>query len=363
MDSISFHKNQIDIKNELTLKNISQVLSIFEKELEQCAEKNILVNLSKLEIIDSAGIATLDQMFEIAQKRNIVLKMQDVPEHINNSIKTFSTKNLKFSTKKDKTNIFEILGQKYYDGLYFLRDFLYLTADTFYWAILGLFSKKGQRKGALIAQSNLIGVDAFPIVTLISFLIGFILALQSAAQLRQFGANIFVADLIAISMTREMGPIMTAIVLAGRSGSSIASEIATMKVTEELDALKTMAINPIKFIVLPKLYAMTLCMPLLTISSIVLGIFGGILIGVFYLELSLQAFLNQIANALHLKDIITGLIKSIVFAWIIVLIAVFYGFRVKGGAEGVGKVTTSSVVASIFMVIVADSLMGLIFYF
>jgi phospholipid/cholesterol/gamma-HCH transport system permease protein len=223
--------------------------------------------------------------------------------------------------------------------------------------------EKNQRKGEFINQSMLIGMDAFPIVALIAFLIGFILALQSAAQLRQFGAAIYVADLIAISMTREMGPLITAIIFAGRSGSAIASELATMVVTEETDALKSMGLNPIGYVLAPKIYAITVMMPLLTVLSVIIGIVGAMVIGYTYLDIGPQAFYQEVMTVLLLRDIVTGLIKSLIFAWIIVLTGAFYGFRVKGGSEGVGRATTASVVASIFLVIVADSILGMIFYF
>ena len=206
-------------------------------------------------------------------------------------------------------------------------------------------------------------MNAFPIVALISFLIGFILALQSAAQLRQFGASIFVADLISISMTREMGPLMTAIIFAGRSGSAIAAELATMVVTEETDALKAMGLNPVRYNLVPKIHAISTMMPLLTILSMVLGILGSLLIGVVYLGIGVKPFMMQAINALILKDILTGLVKSIVFAWLIVITSAAYGLRVRGGAADVGRATTASVVTSIFLVILADSVLGLLFYF
>ncbi|MBU0567119.1 ABC transporter permease, partial [bacterium] len=218
-----------------------------------------------------------------------------------------------------------------------------------------------QRRGSTIAQSLLIGVDALGIIGLLSLIIGLILALQSAAQLRQFGASIFVADLIAISMVREMGPMMTAIIVAGRSGSSIAAEIATMKVTEEIDALKMMAINPIRYVVVPKLHAITICMPFLVVISTIIGIVGGLIIAVTYLDLSVISYFNEAIGVLSLKDVLVSLTKSIFFSWVIVIIASYYGFKVQGGAEGVGKATTASVVASIFAVIVLDALFSLIF--
>ncbi|RQW07982.1 ABC transporter permease, partial [candidate division KSB1 bacterium] len=160
---------------------------------------------------------------------------------------TFSSRRLVAPEQQEPLPFFERVGMWALKVWSTVLNVLYLVSDAFYFAIIQLFSRKGIRKGEFTNQCMLIGMNAFPIVALISFLIGFILALQSAAQLRQFGASIYVADLVSISMTREMGPIMTAILFAGRSGSSIAAEIATMVVTEETDALKSMGLNPVRY--------------------------------------------------------------------------------------------------------------------
>ena len=215
----------------------------------------------------------------------------------------------------------------------------------------------------MIQQSILIGVDAVPIIALLSFILGLILALQSAVQLKQFGADIFLVDLITVTMISEMGPILTAIMVSGRSGSAIASEIATMTVTEEIDALKMMALDPIRFVVVPKFHAMTICMPLLVTLSMFVGIFGGAIIGFSVLDISPQLFWSRVIEVANARDFIIAIGKSIVFSWVIVIIGVYYGLNVKGGAEGVGKVTTTSVVASIFWIIVLDAINSLIFYF
>jgi phospholipid/cholesterol/gamma-HCH transport system permease protein len=225
-----------------------------------------------------------------------------------------------------------------------------------------LFKPRLRRKGETIRQSIAIGVNALPIVALIAFLIGFILALQSANQLRQFGANIFVADLVAVAMVGEMGPLMTAILVAGRSGSAIAAEIATMKVTEEIDALKAMGIDFIPYLVIPKLTSILITLPMLTILANFIGILGGAIIGLTYLDLSLVTFFNEVISVLRYKEVATSIIKSVVFAIIIVLTAVQFGIKTKGGPESVGRSTTSSVVASIFLVIFADAMLSLIFY-
>jgi len=314
------------------------------------------IDLRKVSAIDSAGVAFLDE-----------LSLKFSPEIINASkeveaaIKTFSSLRISSIKPGKPPNFLEKLGGSFYDGKDSFVNGLFLAADIAYWSFIGLFNKKGQRRGSTIAQSLLIGVDALGIIGLLSLIIGLILALQSAAQLRQFGASIFVADLIAISMVREMGPMMTAIIVAGRSGSSIAAEIATMKVTEEIDALKMMAINPIRYVVVPKLHAITICMPFLVVISTIIGIVGGLIIAVTYLDLSVISYFNEAIGVLSLKDVLVSLTKSIFFSWVIVIIASYYGFKVQGGAEGVGKATTASVVASIFAVIVLDALFSLIF--
>jgi phospholipid/cholesterol/gamma-HCH transport system permease protein len=210
--------------------------------------------------------------------------------------------------------------------------------------------------GATSTQAIRIGVDALPIVSLIAFLLGLIMAFQAAFQLRQFGANIFVANLVGISVVRELGPLMTAIVVAGRSGSAIAAELGTMVVGEEIDALRTMGINEIRFLVVPRVYAITITQPSLTLYANAVGVFGGFLIGVLYLDLSAAAYIQQTISALTLGDLAQGLSKSGVFAWVIVLIGCHCGLRITGGAEGVGRATTTSVVASIFSIIAVDSI-------
>lgn len=315
------------------------------------------IDLSELEYIDSAGVAFLDT---IAEKLNNP-DLKNIPPQVQSSIDTFSSKDVEKIRRPKPNNLIIVLGEYYFKIKAAMIDFLYLASEIFFWSFISIFNRKGQRKNAIIQQSLLIGVDAVGIISLLSLILGLILALQSATQLRQFGANIFVADLISISMVREMGPMMTAIILAGRSGSSIASEIATMKVTEEIDALKMMAINPLRYIVVPKFDAITICMPLLVTISMLIGIFGGLIIGITYLDLSVTAFINQVIKVLTVTDVLVGLSKSIFFAWVIVIIGSYYGFNVEGGAEGVGKVTTSSVVASIFAVIVLDAIFSFIY--
>jgi phospholipid/cholesterol/gamma-HCH transport system permease protein len=363
MTKLRHSDNVIFLEGDILIGSIGPLLSALEGILGKYRRSDLTIDLSGVTRIDSAGVALLDEVLERAKAKNISIQFINAREMVAKTLVAFSTKGLGEQTSLASLSIFEKIGGATYQTMQDLLDLVYLIADTIYFAAIGLVRRSGIRKGEFINQSILIGMNAFPIVALIAFLIGFILALQSAAQLRQFGASIFVADLVAISMTREMGPIMTAIVFAGRSGSAIASEIATMMVTEETDALKSMALNPVRYVVVPKFYAITLTMPLLTILSMLIGIFGAMVIGYTYLGIGIMPFYQQAVDALIFRDIITGLIKSVVFAWIIVITGAYYGFRVKGGAQGVGKTTTASVVASVFLVILADSALGLLFYF
>ncbi|MDD5389623.1 MAG: ABC transporter permease [Gallionellaceae bacterium] len=205
------------------------------------------------------------------------------------------------------------------------------------------------------------GFDALPIVGLLSFLLGVVVAYQGAGQLRQYGANIFVADLIGLSMLREFAPLITAIIIAGRSGSAYAAQIGTMSVTEEIDAMRTLGIAPLELLVLPKIIALLLALPLLTVFADVLGVIGGMIMAHAQLGIGYGEFLDRLVKAVSVTDYLIGVCKAPVFAGIIAVVGCFQGFRTQGGADSVGRQTTRSVVQSIFLVIVADALFSIAF--
>jgi phospholipid/cholesterol/gamma-HCH transport system permease protein len=215
----------------------------------------------------------------------------------------------------------------------------------------------------VVSYMKKVGVDGLPIVALISFLLGLIMAFMSALQLKQFGANIYVASLVAVAMVRELGPIITAIIVAGRSGSAFAAEIGTMRVNEEVDALITMGFNPIRFLAIPKLFASMFVFPILTGFSSVFAVIGGLIVGVLGLNLTIFTYVQQTMKAIDIFDIVSGLVKSIVFAAAIAAIGCQRGFKVRGGAEAVGNATTSSVVSAIFLIIVIDSTFAIILHY
>ena len=208
---------------------------------------------------------------------------------------------------------------------------------------------------------NKTGADAVPIVILINFLVGFDMAFQSAKQLKMFGANIYVADLVGISLTRELAPLMTAIIVCGRSGAAFAAEIGSMKVNEEVDALRTLGLTPFGWLVVPRILALLIVVPILTLIADFIGIAGGLAVGVTDLQLTTQGYMIQTLKAVQTWDVATGLIKSAVFAVAIGLIACQQGFAASGGAEGVGKRTTSTVVTSLFALVMIDALFTVTF--
>jgi len=219
------------------------------------------------------------------------------------------------------------------------------------------------KKKHIYSQMSKIGVDSLPIVFMTALFTGMVLALQGAYQMKQMDARAFIANLVSLSMCRELGPVLTALVVAGRVGASISAELGTMKVTEQIDAIETLAYNPIKYLIVPRFVAIMIMLPLLTIYSDLIGIMGVYIVGVFKLGIGSRVYINMTFDPLVLKDFFTGIIKSISFAVIISIVSCYQGFAAEGGAEGVGKATTFSVVLSFIMVIAADCIFTALFYF
>jgi phospholipid/cholesterol/gamma-HCH transport system permease protein len=255
------------------------------------------------------------------------------------------------------------IGGAVTDGLAYLGALASLGGRAAYFTFVAPFQGKPLRLQRAISQAMQVGVRALPILSLITFFIGLILALQSAYELRKFGAINYVASAVAISMTRELGPLITAIVVIGRSGSAFAAEIGTMKVTEEIDALETMAINPVHFLVTPKFLAMIVMLPCLTIWANTMGVFGGALFGVAQADFVFGGYIRASLDALFLRDIVTGLMKSVMFGITITAVGCHEGLSTGAGAEQVGRSTTRAVVVSIFLVILVDLVFTALFFF
>lgn len=254
------------------------------------------------------------------------------------------------------------IGEATISGLAYVGELTRLTGGAARAVFIDPFRGRKIRYGRAVHQAMSVGVGAIPVVSLISFFVGLILALQSAYELRRLGALHLVAATVALSMTRELGPLMTAVVVIGRSGSAFAAEIGTMKVNEEIDALETMALEPVHFLVAPKLVAMLLMMPCLTTWADFMGVTGGGLFGVMSAGFTGHTYFQATIDALVRRDIFIGLIKSIIFGIVITAVGCQEGFTTGLGSEQVGKSTTAAVVKSIFLVVVMDLVFTSIFY-
>ena len=261
---------------------------------------------------------------------------------------------------------FSSIGEKVISWREASVSLLDLGRDIFYWTFVAPWKRKQQREEirweAVIEQGVRIGWEAVFIVVLINLFVGMISALQSASLLKQFGQLLLVANAVALGMTRELGPLLTAIIVSGRSGSAFTAEIGSMKMAEELDALQTMGLNPIRFLMVPRIIAMGVCVPLLTLIADFMGIFGGWLIAVTVVDLGSWQYLRQTAEAIDMGDVMRGLTKSFVFGLLIAKTGCYLGINVEGGAEGVGRSTTNSVVVSIFLVVLANLVFTAFFY-
>jgi phospholipid/cholesterol/gamma-HCH transport system permease protein len=253
------------------------------------------------------------------------------------------------------------LGRSAWQSLSGAQRMLSFVGESATALLRAMANPRRMRWRHLLYNLQTAGFEALPITGLLSFLMGIVIAYQGAEQLQRFGANIYVADLVGLSMVRELSPMLTAIIVAGRSGSAYTAEIGTMKVTEEVDALRTIGIGPMELLVLPKMLALMIALPLLTVFTDVTGIFGGMVMARAHLDVSFSTFLSRLDDAISLTSYLIGIGKAPVFAVIISLVGCYQGFRVTGSADSVGRQTTVSVVQSIFLVIVTDSLFSIIF--
>jgi phospholipid/cholesterol/gamma-HCH transport system permease protein len=254
------------------------------------------------------------------------------------------------------------VGFRTASGLAYIGGLANLAGQSAYFTFVGPFQGRRLRPQRAFHQAMAIGVEAIPIVSLITFFVGLIMAMQSAYELHRLGAMQLVAEAVAVSILRELGPLLTAIVVIGRSGSAFAAEIGTKKVTEEVDALKTMAFDPVAFLVAPKFLAMLFMMPALAIWADFMGVVGGCVFGVAAANFTIVSYFQTTRDAIFARDVYTGLIKSLIFGMVITAVGCQEGFSTGAGAEEVGRSTTSAVVTSITLVILVDLVFTSLFY-
>ena len=353
----------LHLTGRMDSENAGAMLRALGPLLRTSAPVSLTVNLAEVTYVDDFGVLVLIQLRRMMTARSGAFSLLHVSERAREVLSLLHFEDLTGKaplTKKQSPSLFVRLGGA---TLRHIEDLRYLTSFTGS-VFLGLLyvmrhPRSLRREDTLLAMQKT-GVDALPIVGLISFLLGLIIAFMSSVQLRQFGADIYVASLVSLAMTRELGPIMTAIIVAGRSGSAFAAEIGTMRISEEIDALFTLGFDPTRFLAVPKVIASLVVVPLLTLFSDLFAILGGLVVGVLMLDLTANAYMAQTFVTLTPFDVFFGVLKSAVFAFLISWIGCFRGFRVRGGAAGVGEATTSAVVSSIFLIILTDSVFSVI---
>jgi phospholipid/cholesterol/gamma-HCH transport system permease protein len=328
------------------------------RDLQQLSRRKavslVRIDLSRIDAIDSAGAAALitgRRQLEDAGKR---VELRGV-SHAHDAVLELRRDTDVNSALPVPHSLLDRIGGRARNISRALVDAAEIAVDTVASAGRILLRRERMPRGSFVEQAVIIGVDALPIVALLSFLLGVIMGFQSAVQLRTFGAELYTADLVGLGMVREFGAFITGIILAGRSGAAIAAELGTMAVNEEIDALRTMGISPIRFLVLPRMLALTLMQPALSLMAMLIGIVGGLSIA-STLGLSWLTLYHRMEWLITTNDLMLGLSKSLLFAWAIGLAACTTGLRTRGGATSVGVSATRSVVAGIFLIIVIDSI-------
>jgi phospholipid/cholesterol/gamma-HCH transport system permease protein len=321
-----------------------------------------VVDGSGVTMLDTSGAWLLHRTLRQRAARGGAVRMQGLRTEFATLVQLLAARELELEAPLAQPPPWLVrIGQRAWSALAGTRGYLAFVGETALALLRALRDPKRLRWRPILHNMQAAGVDALPITGLLSFLMGVVIAYQGADQLQRFGANIFVVDLVALAMLRELSPLLTAIIIAGRSGSAYTAQIGTMKVTEEIDALRTIGIGAQEQLVLPKVIALIIVMPLLTIYTDVTGVLGGMVMASSRLDVGFDAFIDRLDDAIQMSSYWTGLAKAPVFAVIIALVGCYRGFQVGGSADSVGAQTTMSVVQSIFLVIVTDALFSVVF--
>lgn len=358
--------NQLVLKGDWTIANTPEI----ERNIAQISvalldlAHNVEINGQGLTSMDTSGaywMGTLIKKIEHAKGKAQLSQFHDefltLIQFIQERLANFAPAE---ETIEKRDGLLTCIGKMAYDvkdQFYLFFDFIGQVSTVM---ATNLAKPWGIRWRTLWTNVQTGGVQALFIIGLLNFLIGIVIAYQGGALLKEYGANIFVVELITISMLRELAPLMTAIIVAGRTGSAIAAQIGTMVVNEEVDALKTIGINPLDQLVVPKAFAMVIALPFLTVFADICSVFGGMVLASTYLDVPFSAFLERVPQVMTVNTLFVGVAKAPIFALIISLTGCYQGFQVKGGADSVGQQTTISVVQSIFLVIICDAIFSIL---
>jgi len=354
--------DQIYCSGDWTLDGISQL----EQQLKKFSwpkTKIIVFDGDAIQKMDTAGAWLLFRTQQTLESAGHTIILQGFSSKHSDLLEMMTNHAANYQPNKvlPSYNILERIGRITAKNYNQLVDFLAFVGETFIAFLQAILSPTRIRWHAIFANLYSAGLTALPIIGLLAFLIGVVLAYQGGSQLNKYGANILIVDLVGITLLRELAPLLTAIIVAGRTGSAYTAQIGTMRVTNEIDALRTIGIAPMELLVLPKLLALIILMPLLSAYADIMGILGGMLISNLSFGVSTIDFIDRFPKAVSLTNYLIGISKAPFFAAAITLVACYQGFKVKGGAESVGKQVTISVVQAIFLVIVIDAVFAILF--
>lgn len=352
----------VSLKGSFTIEEAPQLWRQVVSVLESARRaQRVSVDLGDVTTIDGACMALLVHMQAELRKRRIECTFANGSAEATRLLKLYGRPRLAARRLRRPRNGIEQLGQAtvlFWGAAAKVVEFI---GELLFGAFSALRRPRSLNLRDIALTMERAGADALPIVLLINFLIGFVMAYQSAAQLRQFGANIFVADLVGLAMTRELGPLMTAIIVCGRTGAAFAAELGTMKVSEEVDALRTLGLLPMPYLVLPRVLGLMLVAPVLTVLADAVGIGGGVVVAATQLDVTPAAFIAELQQVMAPWDVLSGVMKSFAFSATIGIISCQQGLSTTGGAEGVGRRTTGAVVAILFTLILLDAVFTVLF--
>lgn len=338
--------------------------TLVERELETGRARSVTFDAGKLGSWDSSVLIFLVQLSELCRQRQIPMDRAGLPAGVQKLLALAEAVPERKGARRELTeaSVLERIGTTAIGVAGSLTEMLSFLGEMTISSVRLFGMKARYRASDLFLLIQQCGAQALPIVTLISFLVGVILAFVGAVQLKQFGAQIYVADLVGIAMMREMGAMMTGIIMAGRTGAAFAAQLGTMKVTQEVDALTTAGFSPLEFLVLPRVIALILMMPLLCLYSDFVGVLGGAVIGVGMLDLSWITYFQETVNAITLTDILGGVFKSSIYGVLIALSGCLRGLQCGNSSSAVGDAATSAVVTGIVAIVVACGSFAVVFY-
>lgn len=352
------------IKGRLDAYTTGKIWNDASRDLQRSTPRKLTIDAGGIDYCDASGIALLIEMQLLQEKRGGAFELTGLSPDTEKLYKLFKPDVLgkpEGAEKPPSLNVIQKLGMKSWDLLQELRVHIYFTGRVTVGLVLALLNPARVRWKDVLVTCEKFGANSFFIIALVNFLVGLVIAFQSAIPMQQYGAQVFVADLIVIAYFKELGPLMTAFVVNGRSGSAFAAELGTMKVNEELDALDTMGLDAVNFLVVPKVLAALFMLPLLTVFGNLFGILGGLVV-MLSMGFTVQTYINQITASGTYEMLLAGLFKTLFFAVLIAGVGCLSGMRASRGPSAVGDAATNAVVTGIILMILTDGLFGVIYY-